>query len=394
MARARTGDFDSYLLDAAIVSARIDARWVSVVWEDGRESRFHHVWLRDNCPCEACVAEVTREQTFELIAVPAGDLVPESVAWSPSSLALTWTGGHPSVYDAGWLRAHDYSTGPVHGRGPARVLWDSSLGAPPAFDGAAIHAGDDDELFAWLTALETHGCSLLHGVPCTETAVGEVAARIGIVRETNFGVLWDVKVDDDPVSNANTALPLPLHTDLPTREYQPGLQFLHCLVNEAVGGESILVDGFRLAEELRRRDASAFDVLTRVPWDWANRSKVTDYRWVSPVFVIDAAGQLSEVRLGNWLRAPLTSAPFDDVEAAYAAYRVLFEMTVDPSFQIRFRLGEGDLMAFDNRRVLHARGAFDRVGRRLLRGCYSERDELRSRLRMLARARRAAQLHA
>lgn len=50
-------------------------------------------------------------------------------------------------------------------------------------------------------------------------------------------------------------------------------------------------------------------------------------------------------------------------------------------------------MAFDNRRVLHARGAFDQVGRRLLRGCYGERDELRSRLRMLARARRAAQLH-
>lgn len=235
MPRTRTGDFDAYLLESTIVSAQIDARWVSVVWEDGRASRFHHVWLRDNCPCGACVAEATREQTFELITVPAGDLVPVSVASTGSSLSLTWTGGHPSVYDAGWLRAHDYSTAPVHGREPARVLWDSSLGGPPTFDGAAVHAGDEDELFAWLTAMESRGCSLLHGVPATETAVGEVAARIGIVRETNFGVLWDVKVDDDPVSNANTALPLPLHTDLPTREYQPGLQFLHCLVNEAVG---------------------------------------------------------------------------------------------------------------------------------------------------------------
>lgn len=393
MARLPTADFDAYLLEAAIISAQIDARWVSVSWDDGRVSRFHHVWLRDNCPCDACVAQATKEQTFELISVPARDLVPVSLVWTGSSLSLVWTGGHPSVYDAGWLRAHDYSTDASRRGGPVRVLWDASIVEPPTFDGAAIHAGDDDELLAWLTAMESHGCALLRGVPCTETAVGEVAGRIGIVRETNFGVLWDVKVDDDPVSNANTALPLPLHVDLPTREYQPGLQFLHCLVNEAVGGESILVDGFRLAASLRRRDPSAFDVLTRVPWDWANRSKVTDYRWVSPVLVLDTRGELSEVRVGNWLRAPLTSAAFDDVEAAYAAYRVLLEMTTDPSFQIRFRLGPGDLISFDNRRVLHGRGAFDQVGRRLLRGCYTERDELRSRLRMLARAGRAAQLH-
>ena len=53
------------------------------------------------------------------------------------------------------------------------------------------------------------------------------------------------------------------------------------------------------------------------------------------------------------------------------------------------RLCAGEMACFDNRRLLHGRTAFDSAtGRRWLRGCYSEREELESRLRMLARAER------
>ena len=55
---------------------------------------------------------------------------------------------------------------------------------------------------------------------------------------------------------------------------------------------------------------------------------------------------------------------------------------------IAVELRPGDLVAFDNRRVLHGRDAFrehDGGVERWLRGCYSERDELRSRRRILDR---------
>ena len=51
-------------------------------------------------------------------------------------------------------------------------------------------------------------------------------------------------------------------------------------------------------------------MLTSVPWQWANRSKVSDYRWASTPIVTDQSGRVTEVRIGNWLRAPL-AAPFD-----------------------------------------------------------------------------------
>ena len=376
---ALTPDFATYPL-VPVLAVTGGERWLDVSWVSGHVSRYHYVWLRDNCPCPACVHQVTKEQTFEILGV-AGDLRPVA---APDSVAVTWPDGHVSVFDPGWLLAHCYCDD-CRSVTDDLVEWDASLGSPPTFSGPAV-LSDDAALLEWLLSLRRYGCSLLRDVPCDLDAVGRVAGRIGIVRETNFGVLWDVWAEPDPITNANTALLLPPHVDLPTREYQPGLQLLHCIENEAAGGESILVDGYRLASAVRVEHPDYYATLTTVPWNWANRSKTSDYRWTAPIIGLSPTGRVSEVRMGNWLRAPLVDVAFHQVEAAYEAYRCIFAMAYEERFQLRFRLEPGDLMAFDNRRILHARGAFtDTIGRRHLRGCYTERDELKSRIRMLRR---------
>lgn len=386
--RAPTADFDTYVCAHTLVRAAAEPAWVRVGWSDGHHGRFHHVWLRDNCPCTVCVHEGTKEQMFELVSVPA-DLAPLSAAIDGDALVVAWDGGHESRYDGAWLRAHCYSDGVAAAAPPTVVPWDrSTLAAPPAFDGAAV-LGDDDALYDFCVALRDVGVALVRGLATEPDTIASVVTRIGPIRETNFGLLWDVRADPDPESNAYTALALPPHVDLPTREHQPGLQFLHCLVNEAAGGESIVVDGYRLASAARVERPDLFETLTTLPWDWANRARTSDHRWTAPAITLDGSGRVVEVRAGNWLRAPLRSVPFDRVEAAYEAYRWFLALSYEERFQVRFRLDAGDLMAFDNRRVLHARAAFDGAGRRHLRGCYSEREELTSRLRMLERSRRA-----
>ena len=49
-------------------------------------------------------------------------------------------------------------------------------------------------------------------------------------------------------------------------------------------------------------------------------------------------------------------------------------------------LTAGDIMCFDNRRVLHGRDAFTGSGKRHLQGIYIDRDEIMSRGRALNRA--------
>ncbi|MCU1399926.1 MAG: gamma-butyrobetaine dioxygenase [Acidimicrobiales bacterium] len=395
---ALTPDFDSHPIEHALVATEVAPAWIEVVWSDGRTSRFHHLWLRDNCPCERCVHQGTKEQMFELVTVSEDLHATAAEIDATGSLSVSWSTDSPdiaphlSTFHAGWLRRHAYDDETRRDRHRTLQTWDGqSLREPPTFDGRAIMA-DDDALYDWLVALDTFGVSRVQHVPCEVDAIADLVGRIGIVRETNFGLLWDVKSEPNPISNANTSLPLPPHVDLPTREYQPGLQFLHCILNETSGGENILVDGFRIAELIREQHPADYEVLTTVPFEWANRSRTSDYRWSSPLIVTETDGSLREMRVGNWLRAPL-DVSFDMVEACYRAYRRLFELTYRTDLQLRFRLEPGEVMAFDNRRALHARGEFtDMSGRRFLRGCYSERDELRSRMRMIERARRERQV--
>jgi gamma-butyrobetaine dioxygenase len=75
-----------------------------------------------------------------------------------------------------------------------------------------------------------------------------------------------------------------------------------------------------------------------------------------------------------------------DVSRAYRAAKRFHQLAADPRFQIRYPFRPGDLIGFDNRRMLHGRDAFDAgTGVRHLRGTYIDHDEIHSRLRVLRR---------
>jgi gamma-butyrobetaine dioxygenase len=57
----------------------------------------------------------------------------------------------------------------------------------------------------------------------------------------------------------------------------------------------------------------------------------------------------------------------------------------NPAHTVRLRLTPGDLVSFDNRRILHARDAYEEgsAGKRHLQGTYVDADEMMSRLEAL-----------
>lgn len=360
---------------------------VVVEWSDGRRSPFHFQWLRDNCPCASCVYPLTREQVFE-IADMSADLVPQqALPDETGGLRVRWTDGHESDFHAGWLRAHAYDDASrAERRNTGRkVLWGVECNETlPTFAFNAVMS-DDKALHAWLIAIRDVGLSLIRGMPIEAGTVSRAANRISFIRESNFGVLFDVASKPNPDSNAYTSFNLPPHTDLPTRELQPGLQFLHCLVNEAVGGDSVFVDGFAVATALRDESPDDFHLLATTAVEFRNKDIHTDYRCTAPVIALDVEGAISEVRYANFLRGPF------DVQVGvmpmfYRAYRRFMLLAREQRFRVCRRLEAGDMWVFDNRRVLHARTAFDpATGRRHLQGCYVDRDELLSRIRILER---------
>jgi gamma-butyrobetaine dioxygenase len=172
------------------------------------------------------------------------------------------------------------------------------------------------------------------------------------------------------------------------------LQFLFCLQNDSDGGFSTLADGFAIAEHIKQTNPDAYKLLASRPIDFVNKAKTSDYRMHVPLFHCNAAGDLDEVRWTSWLRAPLRGE-LEEMAQIYKAQKLAYQLGNSDEFKAKFKLQPGDMMCFDNRRVLHGRTSFDpSSGGRWLRGCYMEREELWSGLRLSARRRRQADLPA
>ena len=100
---------------------------------------------------------------------------------------------------------------------------------------------------------------------------------------------------------------------------------------------------------------------------------------------LDENQEVTEIRMANFLRGPFSTRPAA-MPLLYRAYRRFIALTRDVRLRYRHRLEAGQLWCFDNRRALHARDEFDPAsGARHFQGCYVDRDELHSRIRVLQR---------
>ena len=385
-------DFNSYSFRPKLTSAELINGGVEVRWEDGLNGKLPSVWLREYSPDATTFHSSTREQIVTLTDQAKDLYAGEASISADGYLCVQWLPEKlESRYHPGWLRANLPENAEQPYKLPERSLWAKNRTSEESWlDGKLLYKGDQSVFQEWVESIHIQGLGLLKGLPAKAEVVPLVPEMIGPVRISNFGKVFEVINRSDANTNAYTALPLAAHTDLATREYVPGLQFLFCLINDAAGGDSNLADGFAIAEQLKQESEEFYEVLSTVAVPFGTKDNDSDYQFTAPVLELDRFGALSTIRHTYWLRLPMQGS-FDTINSFYAAYRRFQEIANDPSNQLCFRLHPGEMIAFDNRRILHGRTAFDPLsGHRLLRGCYGEREELESCLRMMGRARRKA----
>lgn len=360
------------------------AESLELSWPDGTIGRFPYIWLRDTDP--AGFHPQTGERAFDLTSVPL-DIAPDHAELAPDALVVTWPGQDaPSRFDLDWIKENRPGRRRPDPADVAPVTWRRDLGAGgiPRAEASEVMTSDT-ALADWLRLTRTYGLSIVQGLADSVEAGMNVARRVGHLRETNFGLAFEVVNKPDPNNLAYTADALPLHTDLTNQELPPGYQFLHCLANEAEGGGSVFCDGLAVARDLQSRDPQAFEVLTSVTVPFRFHDAVTDIRSRKTVITLDTRGDVSEICFNAHLADILDLEP-EVMPDFYRAYRQFMEMTRDPAYALTLKLAHGEMVVFDNRRVLHGRTAFDpSTGYRHLHGCYVDRGEWDSRLRVLAR---------
>lgn len=357
-----------------------------VTWDDGVESWYPWLWLRDHAHDGATIHPVTQQRQLDTASLPP-DLRATSATADHDVARLTWQGAAPNLTEVSevpveFLRRFRAPQTARISTSTRPSLWDGSAIAEVPIRVAHDEVMDsDDGLRAWLATVARHGFAIVSGTPATAVATEALIRRIAYVRETIFGGFWEFTADLSKADMAYTNLYLSAHTDGTYCHDAPGLQMLHCLYFDGTGGESTLVDGFKIADVLRSTEPELFDVLSTVAIPGQYIGDGAHLMAARPVFRHDHTGALVQVSYNNADRAPFLLPP-DEMAQLYAALRAFDHLANSESMQWRQILRPGEALMFDNWRVLHGRHAY--TGKRTMCGAYLNHEDFESRLRLLA----------
>jgi len=351
---------------------------VRITWGDGEVSEYHAIWLADNDPSHR--DRRTKQRLIDVADLPADPRI-VSGGLRDDCLRLLWNDRTISEFSLDWLFQHRPG---ATNSAPAEIrTWgqaDVDILRRDSFD--EVRSSPARRL-KWLERIANTGVAFLSGAPLENSKVLEVAAMIGWVRETNYGRIFDVRALSDANNLAYTAQALGVHTDNPYRDPVPGLQILHCLEEAHDGGINTFVDGFRSAEILKVRAPEAFEILSSTPVRFEFSDTVTHLSAERPI-IQQINGRIEAIHYNNRAIAPLR-LPAATMIGFYSAYRAFALILRDSAQILTTSLRVGEVVAFDNRRILHGRTAFTSNEPRHLQGCYLEHDGLRSQIAVLQR---------
>ncbi|KAJ6257705.1 hypothetical protein Dda_7493 [Drechslerella dactyloides] len=383
---------------------------------DEQPAVFDNVFLRDSCSCPTCIDPSTQQKLFSTSDIPL-DIYPRRAKISDGKLKIEWShriakcavpeanvnGYHWSYYDGDFLHSATSASRSVRATMSdfKRVLWNRKAMERSVFwIDYKDYMTDEVALAKALKHLSLYGLIFIRGVPDGRQAnqVPGLAERIGNLKNTFYGETWNVKSVPQSKNIAYTSLDLGPHMDLLYFESPPGIQFLHCVENSVKGGQSYFVDGFQAAFMLSQSAPVVFDTLTRFPVNFHYHNDSRHYRFSRPIVVLKDKGQginegsIDHMNWGPPFQAPFTIDNSGNTVSNSTTWRsflrgmdFLNKQFENPQNQFELLLNEGDCAVFANRRVLHARRAFDpNSGNRFLKGGYVDIDAFESACRVLA----------
>lgn len=374
------------------VEADAHARRLRLTWADGHRSSYPYIWLRhaEFYPLMGR-PEQQNDREFRLPEESATLTILETRI-EDEDLVIDWGANlNPTRHPLKFLRDNCLSAQSRERRHPRPTHWDARRAAEFAwFDSADFD--DPARRLAIFLHLREFGIALVRNVPPEPGRVESFAVHLGPVRNTHFGSLFDIRslAQDQRGTGANigatSSNSIAPHADEGWRHGPPGISLMHCLrADPSGGGTSVFVDGIAAAEALREIDVEAFEFLASVPLTFAaERNPQERFRSRGRVIATDCDGVVRGVRINDRSQAR-PDLDEDLIEPAYRALRELYRIVLMAERNFEHLLAPGEMVIFDNHRVLHARRSFDpQAGERWIQQLSVDREEFHNRFRQLA----------
>ena len=347
----------------------------------GSKKEIHPFWLRERVNGEDFVDKGTQQRLFDPTTLKQ-DIKINKVNLTDEFLEISFTDGvetkitiqsifqeYPGNNDIKFIK---------------KTKWDSSLKGLNNFQ-FSENIFEEKIMYEALVSFYKYGFVIFKNVPTENNFLVKFANSIGSIRRTNFGEFFNVKSKPNPNDLAYTSLPLAPHTDNPYRNPVPCIQILHCIENDVKGGNSTLVDGFTVTEELKERYPEYHKILTevKVKYQFIDKDVVLE-NWAEMI-ELDEDKNFKQVRFSPRLDfVPLIDK--DRLDIFYKARNKISELYNSDKYRIEFKLLTGDLLMMDNYRLLHGRTSFNaNEGNRFLQGCYIDYDSTEGKIRHLKR---------
>ena len=156
-----------------------NSTYLKIVWDDGEESKFNYLWLRDNCP--TAHDKDSRHRMFNILNVSTNINPKNYNINSNGSLEIEWSeGDHKSSYDPSWLRENCYTLKNKAKYQSPYKLWDNSLEKnlkSIEIDHDEI-INSEEGLIKWLELLHYTGISIVKNAPTEKNSAFKVLNRI------------------------------------------------------------------------------------------------------------------------------------------------------------------------------------------------------------------------
>lgn len=232
-------------------------------------------------------------------------------------------------------------------------------------------------------SLVDYGVAFVEKVPANAKFTEIVIKHLFAVHRTYFGEVWTFSDSNVGfLDTAYTSEALMAHTDNTYFNDASGLQVLHCIEYDATGGLSLLVDGFRVLEQLKANEPEAYERLKRYQVPAENKEKDCHHTHTAPIIIEDPVdGQPQQIRYNIADRSPMTTLGMAEMRQFYSDLQLLAREVENPANEWWFPLKPGTVMFFNNWRLLHGRSAFK--GKRVMCGGYVSRTEFMSVARTL-----------
>ena len=350
---------------------------INILFSNNKEDNFLNIWLRDHAKDEdSWDHRSNQRKIFTAKLDPKLHIKKAILKDNGKSVDILWSDlKKPINYSSNFFLENSNNSQKINNN---IKIWDKKdIGEEIYTDFQNTITNDGFKEF--LEKLYKFGFVVIQNCKTEMSSVEKIAKKIGYVRESIFGGLWSFESNNDMADSAYTQDELRPHTDATYSNDAPGLQLLLCCHYDATGGESIMVDGFKIAEKIYKENRDLYTLLSEIEVTGQYIGDGVFLEAKRPIFKLNSNKELVQVSFNNYDRAAFR---MDDEKTLkfYDAIREFDLIANNREYQWRHILKPGELLIFNNWRILHGRGSFK--GDRKMSGCYINKEDFDSSCRM------------